>query len=342
MAPSARRFLPESTDQFPHARAAPRLSFRGRETGCRSTSSGSSVFVFDHGGPVRAASAVTAFGNGFLVVQDDATHAAWFLDGLATAVRLLPAGRRVRGRRPALGHQAPQTRPRGETCAVLDGADPAVLVMGSGSSPARMRWVLLTQGQGHPHTRVADMTELYRVAAEALEVPLDALNLEGACVLDRTLRWFHRGLPSAGQPSASVDLDLVDVLAAVHGHAGADTITVAAPRRYVLGSVANVGLAITDAVALPGHGVLCAAAAEDSPNTRDDGPVVASALVLLRDDGVADVGTAAPDRGRRGEGRGPHAGRRRRRMGAAARRRRRRRPARRVPRCLAARPTVRG
>ena len=243
---------------------------------------------FDHGGPVRAASAVTAFGNGFLVVQDDATHAAWFLDGRATAVRLLPPveGFEAFDELSATKHLKPDLE---AACAVLDGADPAVLVMGSGSSPARMRWVLLTQEHGHPHTRVADMTELYRVAAEALEVPLDALNMEGACVLDRTLRWFHRGLPSAGQPSASVDLDLVDVLAAVHGHAGADTITVAAPRRYALGSVANVGLAITDAVALPGHGVLCAAAAEDSPNTRDDGPVVASALVLLRDDDLPDV-----------------------------------------------------
>jgi hypothetical protein len=42
---------------------------------------------FDHGGPVRAASAVAGFGDGFLVVQDDATHAAWFIDGRATAVR---------------------------------------------------------------------------------------------------------------------------------------------------------------------------------------------------------------------------------------------------------------
>ena len=133
------------------------------------------------------------------------------------------------------------------------------------------------------------MTELYRVVAEALDVHLDALNLEGACVLGRTLRWFHRGLPSAGQPSASVDLDLVDVLAAVHGRVRAGTLTIAASRRYVLGSVASVGLAITDAVAIPGHGVLCAAAAEDSPNTTDDGPVVASALVHLRDDGVAHV-----------------------------------------------------
>ena len=243
---------------------------------------------FDHGGPVRAASALAGFGDGFLVVQDDATHAAWFVDGRATAVRLLPPveGLEAFDEPSATKHLKPDLE---AACAILDGADPAVLVMGSGSSPARMRWVLLRLEQGRPRTRVADMTELYPVVAEALEVPLDALNLEGACVLGGTLRWFHRGLPSAGQPSASVDLELGDVLAAVHGRLGAGTVTVAGSCRYDLGSVANIGLAITDAVALPGHGVLCAAAAEDSPNTRDDGPVVASALVHLRDDGVADV-----------------------------------------------------
>ena len=243
---------------------------------------------FEHGGPVRAASAVAGFGDGFLVVQDDGTHAAWFLDGRGTPIRLLPPveGLEAFDERSATKHLKPDFE---AACAILDGADPAVLVMGSGSSPARMRWVVLTLERGRPHTRVVDMTELYQVVAEALEVRLDALNLEGACVIGRTLRWFHRGLPSAGQPSASIDLDLGGVLAAIHGRVSAATITVAASRHYDLGSVANVGLAITDAIALPGRGVLCAAAAEDSPNTRDDGPVVASALVHLRDDGESDV-----------------------------------------------------
>ena len=40
----------------------------------------------------------------------------------------------------------------------------------------------------------------------------------------------------------------------------------------------GVGLAITDVVALPGGDLLACAAAEDSPNPRDDGPVTATAL----------------------------------------------------------------
>ena len=61
------------------------------------------------------------------------------------------------------------------------------------------------------------------------------------------------------------------------------------PRHYDLGEVHGVGLGITDAVALPGGAVLVSAAAEDSPNPRDDGPVVASALVRIDGDVVADV-----------------------------------------------------
>jgi hypothetical protein len=60
---------------------------------------------------------------------------------------------------------------------------------------------------------------------------------------------------------------------------------------YELGSVAGVGLAVTDAVALPDGRELLSAAAEDTPNAVDDGPVVATALVLV--DG-AEVLDAAP------------------------------------------------
>ena len=61
------------------------------------------------------------------------------------------------------------------------------------------------------------------------------------------------------------------------------------PVRYELGAVDGVGLTVTDAVALPDGQVLLSAAAEDTPNTVDDGPVVASALALLDGDEVLAV-----------------------------------------------------
>ena len=54
--------------------------------------------------------------------------------------------------------------------------------------------------------------------AAALSLDAEHLNLEGACLVGDALRWFHRGLPSAGLPSGSVDIDLSTALAAVLGH----------------------------------------------------------------------------------------------------------------------------
>jgi len=90
-------------------------------------------------------------------------------------------------------------------------------------------------------------------------------------------------------PSASVDLDLTTALAAALGQGDAANVTVSNPRYYDLGTVEGVALAVTDVVALPGGALLASAAAEDSPNPRDDGPVVASALARLEDDLVVQV-----------------------------------------------------
>ena len=46
---------------------------------------------------------------------------------------------------------------------------------------------------------------------------------------------------------------------------------------------------MTDAIALPDGRVLLSAAAEDSPNAVDDGPVVATALALVDGDEILDV-----------------------------------------------------
>lgn len=243
---------------------------------------------FDDGSPVRAASAVVPLGTGHLVVSDDATRAAWFRGGTATPVRLLPAvdGHDEFDEASGTKHLKPDLE---VACQVeVDGA-PAALVMGSGSSPARMRWCLVRLRGGRPQVVVADMTPVYAAAAAALGVDLDLLNLEGGCVVGDTLRWFHRGLPSAGQPSGSVDLEVGAVLAAVRGTLDAAAVRVARPVHHDLGAVDGVGLAITDVVALPGGDLVASAAAEDSPDPRDDGPVVASALARISGDRVVGV-----------------------------------------------------
>lgn len=247
---------------------------------------------FADGSPVRAASAVAPFGSGYLVVQDDATHGAWFDQGSATAVRLLPpvAGLDVFEEASGTKHLKPDLE---SACRITVDGETALLMLGSGSSPARTRAVLLRLEGGEPRVSVSELAPLYDAVGAALAVAPEHLNLEGACLVGSALRWYHRGLPSAGLPSGSVDLDLSEVLAAALGRVHPGSVAVHNPRHYELGTARGVGLAVTDAIALPGGSLLASAAAEDSPNPRDDGPVVGSALVRL-DGAVVSALTPLP------------------------------------------------
>jgi len=159
-----------------------------------------------------------------------------------------------------------------------------VLLLGSGSTAARTRVALVTPDEAV----VVDLPALYAAVAARLELPADRLNLEGACLAGDRMRWFQRGNLTAGIPSASVDVDLAALLRAI-GAGPSGPIELSRVRRYELGLVRGVALAITDAVSLPDGRVLVSAAAEDTPNAVDDGPVVGAALALLDDDTVVAV-----------------------------------------------------
>ncbi len=254
-----------------------------------------SPMVFDDGSPVRAASAIAPFSGGWLVVQDDATHAAWCRPGSVTAVRVVEAvdGFEVFSSAAGTKHLKPDFE---AACAVSVDGEPAVLLLGSGSADARMRASLVRAGAAGPVFTAAGLEPVYRDVAAALGLHRAQLNLEGACQVGGVLRWFQRGNAAAGAPTASVDVDLSALLAAVTGTGSVDKVEVGSPRRYDLGAVDGVALAVTDAVALAGGRILVSAAAEDTPNAVDDGPVVAAALALLDDDGVlatAEIPAAA-------------------------------------------------
>lgn len=244
---------------------------------------------FSDGSPVRAASAVVRSPAGFLVVQDDATYAALVRPAAVEPVRLLP---------PVEGHvsfdEASGTKslkPDLEAACLVPSPDgrSSVLLLGSGSSPARTRVALVPADDPHGDVAVADLAPLYARVARTLGIELDVLNLEGACVVGGSLRWFHRGLPAAGLAPGSVDVPLHALLATITGQAPPEAVPVHAPRQHRLGEVQGTGLGITDAVTTRHGAVLLTAAAEDSPNVRDDGPIVGSALVLMDGEEVLDV-----------------------------------------------------
>jgi hypothetical protein len=150
-----------------------------------------------------------------------------------------------------------------------------------------MRGVLL-RGPDDP-VEVADLGHVYAAVVAALGIDPELLNLEGACVVGGVLRWFQRG--AATLPSASVDVDLAALLGCF---TAPREVPLGRVRTYDLGAVEGVPLAVTDAVALADGTVLVSAAAEDTPNPYDDGPVVGAALAVLDDAEVRAV-TALPE-----------------------------------------------
>ncbi|MBM7807850.1 hypothetical protein JOD57_003687 [Geodermatophilus bullaregiensis] len=243
---------------------------------------------FDDGTPVRAASGIAPLGDGWLVVQDDATSAAWRRAGSVTPVRVLPPveGHDVFAEAAGTKHLKPDLE---VACPAEVDGEPAVLLLGSGSSPRRTRGVLVRFEDGRPVARATELGPLYERVVAVLGLPRDQLNLEGGSRSGGTVRWYQRGNLAAGVSSASVEVPLADLVAAVLGRTAPASVPVARPRRYGLGEVDGVGLAVTDAVALPDGRELLSAAAEDTPNAVDDGPVVATALALVDGEDVLAV-----------------------------------------------------
>ena len=243
---------------------------------------------FGDGSPVRAASAVSRLGDGWLVAQDDAVHGAWWRPAGVEQLRLLPSrqGHDVFASSSGTKHLKPDLE---AACVVPHSGGHAVLLLGSGSADGRTSAVLVVDDPGGPRVVHADLAPLYDAVARALGLDRGLLNLEGACTLDGVLRWFHRGSTAAGAPSSSVDLELAPLIASLVEGAPLDRVAPHSPRHYDLGEVDGVGLAVTDAVALPDGRVLVSAAAEDTPNPVDDGPVVGTALALLHGDDVLGV-----------------------------------------------------
>ena len=243
---------------------------------------------FDDGTPVTAASALAPLGGGWLVAQDDATHGAWVRGDAVERLRLLPPvdGLDVFSEAAGTKHLKPDLE---AACGLLlDTGAPGVLLLGSGATERRRRAVVVADG-AEPQVASAPLDALYDAVARALAVPEGQLNLEGVARNGSVLRWFQRGNLAAGVPSGSVDVDLVGLVEAVLQRRNPGEIRIKDPRTYELGTVAGVGLAATDAVALPGGRVLLSAAAEDTPNAYDDGQVVGAALTLLDGDAVLDL-----------------------------------------------------
>ncbi len=248
--------------------------------------------IFDRGGPsVRAASALVRLGDGWLIAQDDGTFGAWWRQGKLTPVRLFPPveGNDAFSEGDGTKHLKPDLE---AACPVSADGEDAALLLGSGSLPARMRAALVFPGDSDECSVVtADLDPLYERLAAAFGIEQDDMNMEGACVLGDTLRWFQRGNGAKGVASYGIDVDLAALLEAVQGRRDPAEVALGRVDRYDLGEANGVPLAITDATLLPDGRILVSAAAEDAPDAVADGDIVGAALAVL--DGT-DVVTTIP------------------------------------------------
>lgn len=244
--------------------------------------------VFTDGSPVRAASGMARFAGGWLVVQDDGTHAAFVNpDGAVASLRIFPP---VEGLDHFAEHDGTKhLKPDLEAaCEVPTSTGSAVVVLGSGSTAARCRGALISSAVGDPSVTWADLGPLYQQAMAVLGLDPAQVNFEGLSVGrpdGRTLRWFNRGNGALGIGSASVEIDCQALVDAIEGRIPAGEVAVGAPVWHELGSAGGVALSVTDAVwlggAAGGGAILISSAAEDTPNNVDDGPVVGTALSIL-------------------------------------------------------------
>lgn len=242
--------------------------------------------------PVRGASGVVRFGDGWLVAQDDAVHAAWWrpADEAVERVRLFDDRQGHATFAEAAGTKRLKPDLEAACPVTVDGSE-AVLLLGSGSLAPRTVGVLVSSDwSGSSRVRQADLAPLYERVRDALGMEQTQLNLEGACVVDGRLRWFQRGHGASGVPSASVDVNLQQLIEVFGGDRDPASVGVRAVRRYELGELDGLALAVTDAVAI-GDGMVCvSASAEDAPDPVADGPIAGSALAVIDGGGrVRDV-----------------------------------------------------
>jgi hypothetical protein len=216
------------------------------------------------------------------VVADDETELAVYgFDGSPRA--RIPL---LRERLPDAHAERKRHKPDFESlCALPDGR---LLALGSGSTPARTRGVLVDPSRARA-VREVDLAPLY--GALAARVP--QLNVEGAAVQGGRLVLLQRGNGSA-RFNARIELELRRVMEAVDAGAPLDVAALVAVERVELGECAGVALGFTDAALHPSGELLFTAVAEDTRDPYEDGACAAAVVGVLAGSEVRRARPVAP------------------------------------------------
>jgi hypothetical protein len=246
---------------------------------------------------VRAASGLTAIGDGLAVIQDDASFVV-MLDRALDPLRVIPLPRGVGGLRQfddARGNK--HHKPDFESCiTVPDPTGPALLLFGSGSTAARESIVAIREPWSNsPAVEVYDARRLYAALHACSAFSGSELNIEGAVCDVGRVRLFNRGNGAARnglEPvNATVDVALTELLSFLEDSLRADVPALHDVASYDLGDIAGCPLGFTDA-AMFGGATVYSAVAEMSPDVTRDGPVLGAAIGIIRGGAAAGASGA--------------------------------------------------
>lgn len=229
---------------------------------------------------LSAASGLVCANGRAYVIADDEHHLAVFRD-LESPGELhrvvagdLPRGTKARKKR----------KPDMETLLLLPAAGAAaqacLLALGSGSRPRRRLGTVIALGaDGEPAAQAGhfDLEPIYA----PLRALLREINIEGAMAIGDEFVLLNRGIDGRTE-NATARYRLRDLLRVIGGDAS--ELAPTSVRRYALGAIDGVGLAFTDAAALPDGGWVFTAVAEDTSDSATDGACAGSAV------GVVDAG----------------------------------------------------
>jgi hypothetical protein len=151
----------------------------------------------------------------------------------------------------------------------------ALLGLGSGSAPERDRgfvWALDADGSLRDSVRALDLAPLFA----RLRSDIEALNIEGACVVGDRLWLMHRG-NRGGTANVVAELSLDRVMESILGDARIDPGELSAMRSYDLGRLDGVELTFSDTTPLGGDLLVFTASAE-ADGTSGDGAIRGSVI----------------------------------------------------------------
>ncbi len=220
---------------------------------------------------LSAASGLVQIGDALYVAGDDEQHLAVFNkndDGPGHLLRLLP------GDLPRKQKNRKAVKPDFEILFQLpslpDASTKLICALGSGSTPERMRGVVI-------NLDTASVTMLDLQPLLAALVPLvGEINLEGVVVRGDRLLLFNRG--NMSHPETYI---VETALAAVTGNADYDARLI---KTLALPMIGGVPLTVTDAYSLGNEQFLISAVAEVTDDSYADGDILGAAIILLNAD----------------------------------------------------------